>query len=418
MRRPHWPTTWSASLPFPSPFDPDGALDLLLARIQRGTVTLRFEDGPERVYGRGDPFSIVEWSPEATRRTLAEGTVGFGDAYVAGLWHVHSGDLIHVLRALVSARIHQTVKEGMGWRHRARLYAAMVAARATVSRTHVAVCSHYDLGNDFFARWLDDEMTYTCGYARHPDDSLEVMQRQKLDLIFDKIRLRPHHRLLDLGCGWGALALRAAGTRGASVTAVNVSCPQLERLRNEIRVRGLEGRVEAVQGDFRGCRGRFDRITAVGLAEHLGKARLPDLFRTISRCLVPGGVAMVHTIGSADTPGADPWIERRIFPGAHVPTLSELAQGAERNGLRIEHVENLGPHYALTLQHWYRRFQEHRGGIRAEHGERFCRAWELYLAMLIPAFESLSTSLFQVVMTRGPGPSPALHGPVLGSSKD
>ncbi|MFW6198105.1 MAG: class I SAM-dependent methyltransferase, partial [Myxococcota bacterium] len=268
---------------------------------------------------------------------------------------------------------------------------------------------HYDLGNDFFALWLDEEMTYTCGYARHVDDSLETMQRQKLDLVFDKIRLEPGHRLLDLGCGWGALALRAAATRGAQVTAVNVSRPQLDRLRHEARARGLSERVSVVQADFRQCRGRHDRVTAVGLAEHVGQHRLVDLFRTIAARLVPGGVAMVHTIGSADTPGADPWIERRIFPGAHVPTLSELARAAEAHGLRIEHVENLGPHYALTLQHWYQGFRRHRERIRADHGERFCRTWELYLALLVPTFEALSTSLFQVVMTRGEGPSPSLH---------
>jgi cyclopropane-fatty-acyl-phospholipid synthase len=154
--------------------------------------------------------------------------------------------------------------------------------------------------------------------------------------------------------------------------------------------------------------GEFDRIAAVGIVEHLGKRGIPALFRTMHDCLSDRGLALVHTIGSCTTGGTDPWLERTVFPGSHVPALSEIVIAAERCGLRVAHVENLGPHYALTLRHWLRRFTSSRAQVTARFGERFCRTWEMYLAMLVPTFEYLSTGLYQMVLTRGEGPLPEM----------
>jgi len=227
------------------------------------------------------------------------------------------------------------------------------------------------------------------------------MQRQKLDLVCKKLRLEPGMHLLDVGCGWGALAIRAAKEWGARVTAVNVSRTQTAHLRERARREGLADRIDVVEDDFREVRGRFDRVAAVGIAEHLGPSRQGDIFGTIHRVLDARGLALVHTIGSATTGGTDPWLERAVFPGSYVPTLSELARGAETHGQRVLHVENLGAHYALTLRHWYARFQDRRAVILERWGERLCRTYEMYLALLVPTFEHLSTSLFQLVIAAG-----------------
>jgi cyclopropane-fatty-acyl-phospholipid synthase len=227
------------------------------------------------------------------------------------------------------------------------------------------------------------------------------MQRQKLELVCSKLRLEGSHRLLDLGCGWGGLALHAAASRGAHVTAVNLSRPQLTTLERRAGERGLRGRIDIVHGDLAEARGTFDRVAAIGVAEHMGRAGLATLFRVVEARLATGGIGLVHTIGSATTGGTDPWLERTIFPGSYVPTLSELVRASEDAGLRVMHVENLGTHYALTLRHWLRRFREHDDVVRRRYGERFRREWEMYLTMLVPTFELLSTGLYQLVVTKG-----------------
>jgi cyclopropane-fatty-acyl-phospholipid synthase len=378
-------------------------LETLLSRVSSGRVLWEHEDGRVVCFGRGEERAHVLWSDRATRRTLESGTIGFCDGYVEADWRLASGTLLGLLESLVSARLNQPINARMPLGLRLRLAAAHLAGHASRARTHEDVRSHYDLDAAFYALWLDETMTYTCGVARAEGDDLETMQRQKLDLVLDKLGVGEGDRLLDLGCGWGSLALRAARERGAHVTAVNVSRPQLAWLEERVAREGLGARVRTLAGDLREAAGTYDRVAAVGVAEHLGRRRLGDLFDVMARCLRPGGSGLVHTIASATTGGTDPWIERRIFPGSFVPTLSDLVGHASRAGLRVVHVEDLGPHYALTLRHWLRRFEGARPEVVARFGERFARTWEMYLAMLVPTFEHLSTCVVQIVVTKGEG---------------
>jgi cyclopropane-fatty-acyl-phospholipid synthase len=378
-------------------------LERLLSRVGLGTVRWEYRDGRAVYFGHGEPRSHVLWSDRATHRTLTEGTLGFCDGYVDGDWELKAGTLVDFMTSLVAAKLNQPIKERMPFWLRSALRARSLAAQAGAARRHDSVRSHYDLGTEFFRLWLDDSMTYTCGVARSRTDSLETMQRQKLELVCEKLRLKPGQRLLDLGAGWGSLAMHAATQHGAHVTAVNVSRPQLAFLEQRARARGLSEAVRTLAVDFRDVHGTFDAVAAVGLAEHVGLRQLPELFRAIRERVRPRGRALVHTIGSFTEGGTDDWIERRIFPGAYVPSLSELVQSAERERLRVVHVEDIGPNYALTLRHWLSRFLAAREEILAMYDERFFRIWQMYLTMLIPTFEHLPTCVYQLVLTRAEG---------------
>lgn len=380
-------------------------LERLLRAVHVGTIRCEFQDGRVVDFGHGDPLTHVLWSDRATRRTLMQGTLGFCDGYVDGDWELRSGTLLGFMTSLVSARLNQPIKARMPLWLRGTLLARRLAAQAGASRRHESVRSHYDLSTEFYQLWLDESMTYTCGLARSPSDSLEAMQLQKLELICKKLSLRPGQRLLDLGAGWGLLSLHAATHHDVEVTAVNVSRPQLAFLEQRAHARGLSPRVRTLLSDFREVKGSFDAVAAVGLAEHVGLRELPNLFRSIRDRLTADGVALVHTIGSSTEGGTDDWIERRIFPGAYVPSLSELVRSAERAGLRVIHIEDIGPNYALTLGHWLRRFVAAREQVLTMYDERFFKTWEMYLTMLIPTFEHLSTCVYQIVLERGEDPS-------------
>jgi cyclopropane-fatty-acyl-phospholipid synthase len=376
-------------------------LHRLLARVHRNTVLFRHEDGSVARFGKGSPEVVVQWSDRATRRTLTEGTLGFCGGYVDRDWSVVEGTLLGFMESMISARLHQPIKALVPLPLLTRLAVRRAWAQVTRRSSARSVRRHYEVDREFFRLWLDEDLVYTCGVARTESDGLEAMQRQKLELICRKLRMRPGMSLLDLGCGWGGLALHAAKHFRAPVAAVNVSRAQLSWLEKQAAERGASHLIRCIQSDARDVRGTYDRVAAVGVVEHLGRKGIGPLFRSISRSLRDGGLALVHTIGSSTTGGTDPWLEKTIFPGSYVPALSELVRAAERSGLRVGHVENLGPHYALTLRHWLRRYLEAAAAIEARFDSEFFRTWEMYLTMLIPTFECLSTGLYQLVLSKG-----------------
>jgi cyclopropane-fatty-acyl-phospholipid synthase len=385
------------------------ALEALLSTVHRGTLTWLHEDGVVRRFGRsGEPHTTVRWSDLATERVLSEGVIGFCDGWVRAQWGIEEGTLLGLMTSLVSARLNQPLKRDANAWLKLRVLAGHLAAQITRARAHASVRSHYDLDTAFYQMWLDRDLVYTCGIALHEDDDLETMQRQKLDVVCRKLQIERGMSLLDLGCGWGALAIHAAKHYGARVTAVNVSASQMQWLGERAQREGLGDRITMRTCDFREIAGRYDRIAAVGMAEHIGKRRLGHLFGALDERLAPDGLALVHTIGSSTTGGTDPWLERAVFPGSYVPTLSELVKHAEDRGQRVLHFENLGPHYALTLRHWLTRFTARREQIRDRYGESLCRTFEMYLALLVPTFEHLSTGLFQIVLSAQEGPAQSL----------
>jgi cyclopropane-fatty-acyl-phospholipid synthase len=292
------------------------------------------------------------------------------------------------------------------WLDRAAAWVATPNSLATSRRN---VHHHYDLGNDFYALWLDPELVYTCAYFARPEMSLAEAQTAKLDLVCRKLALRPGDTVIEAGCGWGALALHMARRYGARVRAFNISREQLTFARARAAREGLTNLVEFVEDDYRNVTGRFDVFVSVGMLEHVGRHHFPTLARVLRRVVTTdGGRGLLHFIGRDRPRPLNPWIRRRIFPGAYPPTLAEVtAQILDPAGMSVVDIENLRLHYARTLSHWSDRFAEARDRVTMGYGDEFARAWELYLAGSEAAFAAGWMQLFQVVFTPQMSPPPS-----------
>jgi cyclopropane-fatty-acyl-phospholipid synthase len=372
--------------------------ETLLTRLGKPRVNLVLWDG--------SPVPAVPMPSRlriADRRTLLalahSGELAFGDAYSDGRIEVE-GDLVRALESIYAAasRHSRTPRFVSLWRPPARSNSRRGSRRN--------IQTHYDLGNDFYALWLDPELVYTCAYFPHPGASLEAAQRAKLEYVCRKLRLRPGERVVEAGCGWGALALYMAEHYGVHVAAYNISREQIDWARECARERGLADRVEFVLGDYREIRGSCDAFVSVGMLEHVGRAHHRELGRVIDAVLSDEGRGLLHSIGRSQRLPMNAWIERRIFPGSYCPTLREMTAILEPQGFDVIDVENLRPHYARTLERWLERFEKHAQRVEARYGAEFTRAWRLYLSASIAAFRSSSFQLFQVLFAR-PGREPA-----------
>ena len=259
---------------------------------------------------------------------------------------------------------------------------------------------HYDIGNDFYRLWLDRQMVYTCAYFPTPEISLEAAQIAKMDYVCRKLRLRPGERVVEAGCGWGALALHMARHYGVRVRAYNVSEQQVGQARKWSREEGLEDRVEFVLDDYRGIEGEYDVFVSVGMLEHVGPDHYGDLAQVMDRCLTPEGRGLIHSVAFDAPYPMNPWLERYIFPGAQPPSLSQMSVLFEPWGFTVLDLENLRLHYALTLRHWLERFEAHLEWVRERFDDDFIRAWRFYLASTQAAFTTGSMQLFQVCFNR------------------
>jgi cyclopropane-fatty-acyl-phospholipid synthase len=261
---------------------------------------------------------------------------------------------------------------------------------------------HYDLGNDFYRLWLDEEMVYTCAYFADPSRSLEEAQVAKMDRICRKLQLRPGERVVEAGSGWGAQALLMAKRYGVTVRAFNVSDEQVRYGRERARREGLSARVEFIEDDYRNITGTYDVFVSVGMLEHVGLPDYETFGRVIDRSLTPDGRGLLHFIGRNRPLPLNAWIRKRIFPGGYPPTLREVFDRVlEPRSMAVLDVENLRLHYAMTLEHWYRRFDDHAEQIAGMFDETFVRAWRLYLAGSKASFSTGWMQLFQVVFARG-----------------
>ena len=323
-------------------------------------------------------FSWV-WDPD----------LNFGETYMGGAVEIR-GDLLALLEAIYRA-LGTAPRPWWSWQRPNDPY----SARENVHQ-------HYDLGNDFYRLWLDREMVYTCGYFPTPDCSLEDAQVAKMDLVCRKLNLRPGERVIEAGCGWGSLALFMAKRYGVTVKALNISSEQIAYARARAEDEGLDARVEFVEDDYRNVRDRCDVFVSVGMLEHVGLANLRTLGEVVGRCLDNRGRGLLHFIGRNKPTLLNPWIRKRIFPGAYPPTLREVFEHVlEPCEFSVLDVENLRLHYAKTLEHWRHRFEGASDQVQEMFDETFVRAWRLYLAGSQAAFSTGTMQLFQVVFAPG-----------------
>jgi cyclopropane-fatty-acyl-phospholipid synthase len=330
------------------------------------------------------------------RRTLfgllTNPELAFGEAYMTGELGVR-GSLDEVVVALTALNTETSIWMG-------RIKAAL-AWPNTVTSARRNAHRHYDLGNDFYQLWLDEQLVYTCAYYADRAMTLEEAQRAKLDLVCRKLMLRHGDTVLEAGCGWGALALHMAREFGVRVKAFNVSREQIAFARDRARREGLDGRVEFIEDDYRNASGRFDAFVSLGMLEHVGLHSYPALAAVLRRTLKrDGGRGLLHFIGRDVPQPLNAWIRRRIFPGAYPPTLAEVTMGVlAPSGMSVNDVDNLRLHYAKTLRDWSDRFAHARETVRERFGDEFARAWELYLAGSRAAFTTGWMQLFQVVFS-------------------
>jgi len=376
----------------------------LAAEVQRtiadGPVRLELWDG-RRADGAPDCAAgdLLVGDRRALIGLAANADLYLGEAYMAGRIRIRGA-----LREVIYALSRSSAANPSRWERASALLAR--ANDVTAARQHVH--HHYDLGNDFYSRWLDGDMVYTCAYYADEGMSLDDAQRAKLDLVCRKMQLRAGETVVEAGCGWGALALHMARHYGVRVRAFNLSGEQLRWARARARREGLDGRVEFIEDDYRNVAGSYDAFVSVGMLEHVGRrsyAALADVLRrTVKR---NGGRGLLHFIGRDVPRPLNAWIRRRIFPGAYVPTLAEVTSDIlAPSGMSVVDVENLRLHYAHTLADWSERFTAARERVSAASGEEFCRAWELYLAGSEAAFRIGWMQLFQVVFAPRESPPP------------
>jgi len=256
---------------------------------------------------------------------------------------------------------------------------------------------HYDLGNEFYRLWLDEEMLYTCAFFPREDATLEEAQQAKMERVARKLALQQDERVAEAGCGWGAFALYIARHYGCRVRAFNISEEQIAWARRRARELGLEGRVEFVLDDYRNITGSYDVFASIGMLEHVGKDHYRELGEVIRRTIGDRGRGLLHFIGRSSPAPLSAWIRKRIFPGAYAPALSEMLPLLEAGDYRVADVENLRSHYARTLRCWRERFEAAGPQVRRMFSEEFARAWKLYLAGSEAAFHSGSLQLYQVL---------------------
>jgi cyclopropane-fatty-acyl-phospholipid synthase len=349
--------------------------------------------GGARVRAASAPVARVTFASRATLLSiLADPWVRFGDAYSDGSLTI-DGDLVEVLEAVYRA---SATGAKPSWLRRAAELAHRPHAN-TLSRSRDNIHHHYDIGNEFYALWLGSTMAYTCAYYPTPDATLDEAQTAKMHHVCRKVRLKPGESVVEAGCGWGTLALHMARHYGVRVRAFNISHQQVAYARERAAREGLAGQVEYVEDDYRSISGHYDAFVSVGMLEHVGVKNYPTLGRIARRCLGSNGRGLIHSIGRNHPARLAAWIEKRIFPGAYPPALSEMSQIFEPWDLSVLDIENLRLHYAQTLRHWLAAYEAVGERVRAMFDEKFVRMWRLYLAGSVAGFSTGTLQLFQVL---------------------
>ena len=393
---------------------------LLKRLIRVGCLRLIDSSGKLHVF-RGEP------GPEATIRlhsrsldwTLAINPyLGCGEAYMEGSLTVENGSIYDFV-AVAGANFWTFQDHHIfGLVERTRRLIRQIHQFNPVSRARTNVAHHYDLSSELYDLFLDSDRQYSCAYFADPKDDLETAQENKRNHIAAKLLLEDGQKVLDIGSGWGGLALALARKAKVKVTGVTLSTEQLEMSTARAKREQLDSQVKFALRDYRNQTGPFDRIVSVGMFEHVGVGFYGAFFKKIRSLLTDDGVALLHTIGRIDGPGAtSPWIRKYIFPGGYIPALSEIVRVIEKERMVVTDVEVLRLHYAETLRHWRDRFQANRRKAAAIYDERFCRMWEFYLAASEAAFRYMGLVVYQVQMTRRQDAVPLTRDYIYGSEK-
>jgi cyclopropane-fatty-acyl-phospholipid synthase len=348
-------------------------------------------------FGVGQVNGVAPMATIQDRRTfwrlIINPELHFGEDYSRGGIQLQ-GDLVEFLEAIYRGRRNKA-RETATFVARSCKHRSISQGKAKTNATH-----HYDIDNDFYRLWLDDEMVYTCAYFPDPTVSLEQAQNAKMEHICRKLQLKRGDYVIEAGCGWGGLSRYMARHYHVNVRAYNVSHAQIEEATRRARQEGLGDKLEFIEDDYRNITGQCDAFVSIGMLEHVGQRNYPVLGNVIDKVLKENGRGLIHTIAENQPAPTNPWLQRYIFPDGSLPTLREMMDIFEPHDFSIADVENLRLHYAKTLEHWLERFEDHRDEIASRFGEDFVRMWRLYLGGSIANFTTGNIQLYQVLFHR------------------
>ncbi|MDR3516222.1 MAG: cyclopropane-fatty-acyl-phospholipid synthase [Azospirillaceae bacterium] len=378
---------------------------MLRSLIREGSLTLIDAQGRRHFFGSASA-SATGITIRVTDRTLQtwiaiNPLLKLGEAFADGKLVIEQGTLYEFLdlcaRNLSKHENLSSYRLSYGLAALQRLYNEY----NPVERSRQNVAHHYDLSGRLYDLFLDDDRQYSCAYFETPDATLEQAQLAKKRHLASKLLLKPGQKVLDIGCGWGGMALYLARLTEVDVTGITLSTEQLTLARRRALLAGLDDRVHFDLLDYRNATGPFDRIISVGMFEHVGAPHYRRFFTKLRDLLTDDGVAVLHAIGQRDGPGPiNPWIKKYIFPGAYTPALSEVVRAIEKAGLWVTDIEILRLHYAETLRHWRLRFEANRKTIASIYDERFCRMWEFYLVLCEIGFRTRGNMVFQIQISK------------------
>ncbi len=371
--------------------------------IQKGTLEVQPFKGAAFVIGDGGPpfcgLRFSDW--RAAWDLMRNPELALGELYADGRVEPTRGDLCDLLALGAQNIVEPGGPKFLAVQQHLRRLRQGWGPGVAPRRARANAAHHYDLDARLYRLFLDDDLQYSCAYFETPSAGLDAAQQAKKRHIAAKLAISPGQKVLDIGCGWGGMALYLAGVCGAEVLGVTLSREQLKIARDRAEAAGLADRVKFALQDYREVEGRFDRIVSVGMFEHVGPQNYDLYFQRVADLLTEDGVALIHTIGHFSPPApTSPWIRKYIFPDGYIPSLAEIAPALARAGLVVADLESLRDHYALTLEHWRARFQAHRDEARAIHGERFCRIWEYYLAASQCAFRYQGCAVLQFQLVK------------------
>ncbi len=367
----------------------------LFKNLFSDTFELKLWDGSSEIYGKGEvQFKTIfnEAIPKAD--IIKDPSLTFGEAYMTKKIDIE-GSVQKVIESLYNNK-----KSFL--RNSDKYSSLLKMATNNIKNSKKNIEFHYDIGNDFYKLWLDDTMTYSCGYFKSKDDSLTQAQKNKVEHILKKLNLKEGETLLDIGCGWGELITSAAKKYNVKAMGITLSPEQLAKVKERIKKEGLEDLVEVQLVDYRKLKNRtFDKIVSVGMLEHVGQDHLAEYFSAVNNLLNDKGISLLHCITATEIGGNNTWINKCIFPGGYVPAVKELIYCMSDENFNLIDAENLRLHYGRTLEHWAKNFENALPEIRKTKDETFIRMWRLYLNACAASFNCGNISIHQFLFNKG-----------------
>ncbi|MFW6256583.1 MAG: class I SAM-dependent methyltransferase [Bacillota bacterium] len=379
-------------------------LQTVLSKIKDCSFKVTYWDGESEVYNAEHEQDLkfhLKINEKLNLKEIRQNPqLRLGEAYIQGKIDVE-GKLKKVLEAGIK-NINHLKNEDFNNEDTKKFWQRQ--EKSSQKEQEEGVKEHYDLGNDFFELWQDETMTYSCAYFQSYQDSLKQAQIQKIDHILNKLNLSPGEKILDIGCGWGSLAIRAAEKYDVEVVGITLSEEQVKGASQKISQKKLDNQIEIRKQDFRDLsrtENKFDKVVSVGMFEHVGKEHIPEYFQVVNDLLKPGGLSLLHTITHLKEIPTHPWLEKYIFPWGYIPSLREIIWELPEYSFQVLDVENIGLHYSLTAEHWKENYEKVTDQVREKFDQEFVRMWRLFLAGVIVTFRYGNTDVHQILFSKG-----------------